>query len=436
MKLNITVYRSPPFFMLSNQTDNQQPSGYIPDLVEALKKEMKFSYQYNIAPIDVRYDELISCVHNHTYDIVIADLAITAARSAKVDFSYPIYDNIMRLVVRKSQRSTISPFAFLKPFSIILWILIIVVFYFISAILIAVYEFVDTIPNIEATQQSDIYDRNFMIALIKSMYYTVGALLQQGSELQPKTFFGRLQTVIIWMMSIILVALLTSNMTTYFTAQREKSWLQSIEDLRMCRKVACDRIGIVEKSQNEEYFFNEIMNGNPTKYYYLKYPHECFEKLLNNYIDVAISDSSNADYLTQTPEYCQLETVGPPFGKTYFGIAFQKNWRYKQDLDNHIMTLKLNGVIDELLAKWFQQKNCTDNSSEEQKLDILEASGLFYIFISITGINVMAFILKRLCNALKHNRVEPSNDLTSVHCERLPKKKKRNLKQHSIQILQ
>jgi hypothetical protein len=93
-------------------------------------------------------------------------------------------------------------------------------------------------------------------------------LLQRGSELQPITFFGRFQTVVVWMMSVILVALLTSNLTAYLNAKREKPWLQSIDDLRMCRNVACDRIGIVEGSHHEEYFRNEVMNRFPMNYYH------------------------------------------------------------------------------------------------------------------------------------------------------------------------
>ncbi len=60
-------------------------------------------------------------------------------------------------------------------------------------------------------------------------------MLQRGSELQPITCFGRFQTVVVWMMSVILVALLASNLTAYLNAQRQKPWLQSIDDLRMCR---------------------------------------------------------------------------------------------------------------------------------------------------------------------------------------------------------
>jgi ABC-type amino acid transport substrate-binding protein len=102
---------------------------------------MGFKYNYVVAPIEVSYDELVECVQNHTYEILMADLAITSSRTDKVVFSYPIYDNTMVLVVRKSKTTTISPFAFLKPFVWQLWLLIACGIYLFSALLIALYEF-------------------------------------------------------------------------------------------------------------------------------------------------------------------------------------------------------------------------------------------------------------------------------------------------------
>jgi ABC-type amino acid transport substrate-binding protein len=78
--------------------------------------------------------------------------------------------------------------------------------------------------------------------------------------------------------------------------------------------------------------------------------------LLDYHIDVAIADSSSAHYFTQTSGYCELEVTGIPFGKMYFGIALPKEWPYKEDLDDHIMELKLNGEIDRLLAKLVSTK--------------------------------------------------------------------------------
>lgn len=400
-----------------DNNNNSQPTGYIHELVELLKERMGFNYTYKVAPAEVSYDELIDCVQNHTYGIVMADIAITNSRTDKIDFSHAIYDNTLRLVIRKNQKTTISPLAFFKPFSINLWLLIIFLIYILSALLIAMYEFYAQGKAQESGQTGDIRDNDKKITVIRSLYHTVGALLQRGSELQPKTFFGRLQTVIVWLMSIILVALLTSNMTIYFNAQREKPWLQSIEDLQMCRKVACNRIGIVQRSQHEEYFTKEIMNGYQMNYYRLKHPDECYTKLLDNHINVAIADSASADYFTQTPGYCQLEEVGIPFGKTYFGIALPKQWPYKQDLDDHIMDLKLNGEIDRLLERWFQQKHCDRNNGIGDDLDALEISGLLYIFASLTLINLIAFVFRSVYkrHSASFNLRDPAPTNTETH---------------------
>ncbi|CAF4670896.1 unnamed protein product, partial [Rotaria socialis] len=77
--LNITVYISPPFFMQSAFPNIQG--------------------NYLVASNETSYDELIECVENRKCEIVMADLAETATRLAKVDFSTSIYDNALRLVV-------------------------------------------------------------------------------------------------------------------------------------------------------------------------------------------------------------------------------------------------------------------------------------------------------------------------------------------------
>jgi ABC-type amino acid transport substrate-binding protein len=70
---------------------------------------------------------------------------------------------------------------------------------------------------------------------------------------------------------------------------------------------------------------------------------------------IFIADSSSADYLTQI-DSCDLEVTGLPFSRTEFEIAVPKNWAYKDDLDHTILKLKETSAIDDLLAKWFQQK--------------------------------------------------------------------------------
>ncbi|CAF3896228.1 unnamed protein product [Adineta steineri] len=404
--LNITVYISPPFFMKRSSPDIHEKDlyeGYIHELITLLSEKMGFYFTYTVASDETSYDELVDCVKNRTCEIVMADLAITPARENKIDFSASIYANTMRLVVRKSKQEKIDPFAFLNPFSLALWLTIVGAIYFPSALLIAFYEHRKMNSNFEHDENnSHIYDKSWIKTIGRSLYQTIGALIQRGSELQVVTLYGRIQTVIVWLMSIILVALFTSNLIVNFTAQREKPWLQSIDDLKMCGSIGCNRIGVIERSQHEEYFTKEVTNNIPMNYHHLKHPKECFTKLVDGHIDVALTDSPTAEYMIQK-EYCQLELAGTPFGRSDFGVALPKQWPYKQDLDAHILELRTNGEIDRRFAAYIQQKNCDVNYDNESKnlnnrLGVYESSGLFYIFVALTGLNFALCLLRRLFN--------------------------------------
>jgi hypothetical protein len=245
--------------------------------------------------------------------------------------------------------------------------------------------------------EGGIYHQSIIKTLFRSMYYTIGALVQRDAAFLTETIFARLQTIFVWLMSFILIALFTSNMVQYFATEYEKPWIQSIEDLRMCRKVVCSRIGVVENSQHADYIKE---NNIAMDYYPLKHPNEAYTKLLNYSIDVAIADSSSADYFTQN-EYCDLEEAGLPFGRTDFSIVIPKNWPYKSELDKTITDLKASRNFDYLMAKWFEQKNCDRKNAINYNgfgdgLTLTQTQGLFYIFSAFTFINIVGFILQQL----------------------------------------
>jgi hypothetical protein len=296
--------------------------------------------------------------------------------------------------------------AFLKPFHYSLWLGILGIYLF-STILIAIFEFKSGIqgvtpatPTANNPSVDHIYHESKKTIFFRSMHYTIANLVQMDSGLQTRNVFGCCQTILLWLISLVLIALFTSNMVQYFTAEREKPWIQSIEDLKMCGTIGCSRIGILERSQHADYFIKEVTHDIEVNYYRLKHPTEIYTKLLDYHIDVAIADSSSADYLTQT-DYCDLEVAGLPFSRTEFAIAVPKNWTYKDQLDRAIIELKESRAIDDLFSKWFQQKHC-DRKNKIQNdvfgdgLTLEGARGLFIVFIGFTSINILLFICQQV----------------------------------------
>jgi ABC-type amino acid transport substrate-binding protein len=407
----------------NDNTNKTKRSGYIYDLISLLEKRMGFNSTLIVAPIHASYDELVECVHNGTYEIVMADLTQTASRADKVDFSVSIYNNYLRLVVRKSKKVLVPWYAFVLPFHGHVW-LVIGIMFSASVLLIFGYEKVNEKSRPDQNN-CDVYDKSKLESFMKSFYHTIGAMVQRGSELQVKSFGGRGQTIILWLTSIYLVSLLTSSMTRYFIAQQEKPWIQSVDELKMCGNIDCNRIGVIEHSQHDDYLRTHLMDGNQMNYHYLKHTNECYSKLLNYYIDVAIADSSSAEYFTQKKQYCELEVVGFPFSKTDFAVALSKQWPYKQDLDNHIMKLKEEGEIDRLLAEYFQQKLCDSEDSDNDNgngLRLSQVYGLFIVQASVTTAILVISVLKWRFSDRNRHRMSHSYEMshTNLNCINSP----------------
>ncbi|CAF3340135.1 unnamed protein product [Rotaria sp. Silwood2] len=192
--------------VFNNITNKTDKAGYIYKLILLLEKRAGLSSNLIVAPDDISYDELVESVENSTYSIVMADLAQTPRRSEQVDFSVSIYNNYMRLVIRKSGKVFAPWHAFVLPFDGNVW-LIIGITLSMSVVLICGYEKVEgkTQPD---KKKSDICDQSILRSFLKSFYHTIGAMAQTGSEMRVKLFGGRGRTILLWLTSIYLVSFL------------------------------------------------------------------------------------------------------------------------------------------------------------------------------------------------------------------------------------
>jgi len=83
--LRIAVMESAPFTMLTYETDGNghntaKFTSYVPDLITLLQNKMKFIPQLILAPLNKTYTEVIQGVANGVYNMMISDVAITAAQ--------------------------------------------------------------------------------------------------------------------------------------------------------------------------------------------------------------------------------------------------------------------------------------------------------------------------------------------------------------------
>lgn len=68
------------------------------------------------------------------------------------------------------------------------------------------------------------------------MWFAVGALLQQGSELEPKAASIRLASSVWWFFTLIMVSSYTANLAACLTVDEPQVVIKGIETLRECAK--------------------------------------------------------------------------------------------------------------------------------------------------------------------------------------------------------
>ncbi|CAF1281133.1 unnamed protein product [Rotaria sp. Silwood1] len=417
VSLRIGVIESPPFIMVTNFINGSgqnitKLTGYVPDLIELLRNKMEFIPIIELAPSNQTYSGLIQAVENGVYDIVIGDITVTAIRRERVGFSTAIFDNYLRIIMRKTSDVNIDLLSFLRPFSRNLWWLVLGACIY-AGILLCLVERQDN----EALQNRSIFSQITM-----SMWYSFGNIVGYGVDFNVNTAAGRLITVGLYVLSLILVASYTANLASDLTISKPKSIISGIDDLKS-GKIPFNRIGIFTGTASEDYYLREISEGS-RNYYPLESREELYNSLLANIIDAAFMDIGVAEYDINNI-YCDLTLIGEGFDKSVFSIVTSKEWLYAQDLDVNILSLRESDELDDLRIKWFQTKKCPDSSETSTALGIESMGGLFLIFGVINVLSLLLF-------AWSKRHILKNYLFIIIYRKKSSCKRKNSMRRHSI----
>ncbi|CAF4310601.1 unnamed protein product, partial [Rotaria sordida] len=196
--------------------------------------QKKMGFIPNIELISNRtYTSLGELVENCVYDIIVGDITVTAVRREKVGFSQGIFENSLRIVMQKTPYTQIDLLAFLRPFTLNLWLLILATT-MLTGILIC---FLERQENRELRKQSIIN------LWAMTVWYTFGNLIGFGADFEIKTASGRLLTAGLYLLCLVLVASYTANLALDLTISKSKNIISGIDDIKS-GKILFNRIGI------------------------------------------------------------------------------------------------------------------------------------------------------------------------------------------------
>ena len=396
--LRIGVVEAPPFTMLTTIIDESGKNvtkfiGYIPDIIDRLQSKLGFITKIVVVPSTMTYNQAVQAVADGVYDILAADVNILAKRREIVDFSNAIYDNTIRIIMRKPTAESLDLFSYLKPFSGRLWLVLLIAVLYSGALIFL----------LERRENDELQEKSIISIVSMSIWLAFAILTGYGADFHVRTAAGRLLCVGLYILSIILVATYTANLASVLTLSRTDNIISGIEDIKL-GKIPFSRIGILVGSSLEAYYLREVPSRS-RNFYPLKSTDEIYSLLLDNTIDASIMDAGNPDYAVSTL-HCNLTLIGPSFAPSSYGIVMPKNWLYGQALDIAVLSIRESGKLDNLKRRWYASKVCADSLATEisDSIQIEAVAGLFLTFlvISILALILFAWLRRRaISNCLK-----------------------------------
>ena len=278
--------------------------------------------------------ELLGQVKEHKADLAIAAISITSKREEEFDFSQPMFDSGLQIMVRSSGDSgsfglaAISRMATSGPMLDLLAFLAALIF-----IVAHIVWFFDR-------RQPDSAQPYFP-GIFRAAYWATGAAGGQ-QPFHPHSAIARIVGALCVYLSIIIVATFTATVTTSMTVEQLKSDINGPDDL------PGKKIASVAGSTSAAH----MKQSNLTVTEFGKIP-QAFDALLAKDVDAVVFDAPVLLYFAANEGRGKVTVTGPVFRKETYGILFPPGSPLRKPVNEALLKLRESGAYDAIYRKWF-----------------------------------------------------------------------------------
>ncbi len=281
---------------------------------------------------------LLTALTTKQADLSIAAISVTAQREKDFDFSQPIFDAGLQILIR-SQGSQNSLAKLLG--SIFTPTLFQLLGLMAAIVLIPAH----IIWLVERNHDGGFLENSaYFPGICKACWWAAATLATQAEEM-PKSAWGRLIAVIWMFISVVFIAYFTATVTTSLTVEQLQSSIRGPQDL------AGKQVGTIAETTSATYL--KQLKIAATEF---KQPDRAYAALDNMAVDAVVFDAPILLYYSAHDGKGKAQVVGNVFRKESYAIALPNGSPYRKAINNAILSLQEKGTYQELYDKWFGNK--------------------------------------------------------------------------------
>ncbi|KAL0879832.1 hypothetical protein ABMA27_002372 [Loxostege sticticalis] len=394
----VLIALASPYIMKKKSTDrlsgNDRYEGFCIELIDQLANLLQFNYTFVEQPDGV-YGNYNNTTRQWTgmmrrlrddpdIDFAITDLTITAERERGVDFTTPFMNLGISILFHTPLPPEPELFAFLLPFSNEVWLYLGFAYIGSSLVLYVVgrlcpEEWQNPYPCVE---DPPALENQFTLA--NALWFNLGAVLLQGSEIAPVAYGTRAVASMWWLFALVITSSYTANLATLLAKTTSTELIHNVQELAENEhgitygaKKGGSTYTFFEQSQNPLYqkMFQEMRQQKmPEK------NEDGIQKVMEgNY--AFLMESTSIEYTIE--RNCEVTKVGDLLDSKGYGIAMKKNSQYRNSMNLALLNLQEGGVLREMKHKWWKEMHgggaC--NAVEDRESSELRIENFFGLFL-------------------------------------------------------
>jgi len=322
--MRVATVTRPPFSMLEDGAE----TGFSMELWRALVVDM--GRETSVQRVE-QFGDMLALVERGEADAAIANISITAAREAAFDFSQPIFESGLQIMVHGDAASP-SIWAALFSKDILLAIALSFGVLFAGGMLMWRFE----------RGHDGYFDQPAKKVAFPAFWWALNLVVNGGFEERvPRSVFGRLFGVLLVVSSLFVVSLVVAKITATLTVAEIQGAVNSVNDLYG------KKVGTTEGSTASTYLDTRDLKHRG--YSDLASLLAAFE---SGALEAVVFDAPILAYYVNTSEG-GAALAGPVFLRENYGIVLPSGSPLAEPLNQSLLRLRENGVYEDIYRKWF-----------------------------------------------------------------------------------
>ncbi|XP_029375901.1 glutamate receptor 1-like isoform X3 [Echeneis naucrates] len=417
----VTTILEAPYMMLKKNHEqfegNEKYEGYCAELASEIAKHVGFTYRLELVG-DGKYgardaetkmwNGMVGELVYGKADVAVAPLTITLVREQVIDFTKPFMSLGISIMIKKPTKSKPGVFSFLDPLAYEIWMCIVFAYIGVSVVLFLVsrfspYEWQGDDSDDEDETLTPEHTNDF--GIFNSLWFSLGAFMQQGCDISPRSLSGRIVGGVWWFFTLIIISSYTANLAAFLTVERMVSPIESAEDLAKQTEIA---YGTLDGGSTKEFFrrskiavfekmWSYMRSADPSVF--VKNTNEGVLRVRKSKGKYAyLLESSMNEYIEQRKP-CDTMKVGGNLDSKGYGVATPKGSPLRIPVNLAVLKLNEQAVLDKLKNKWWYDKGECGHKDSGRKdktsaLSLSNVAGVFYILIGGLGLAMLVALVE------------------------------------------